>query len=86
MITLIIIGGLVGVAAILGIRSIGRQRVLKYWTPTMLLWRSLRVVMLIGIAAALWLSGRIFFQLIAVIAMAFVVVYFWLERPHQSIQ
>lgn len=85
MIQLLVLGSLVAVGAIIVLRSIGRQRVLRVWNPTLLAWRTLRLVTLVFIFAALWLSGRLVLQAIAVAGVAFVGVYLWIEKPHEPL-
>ena len=84
MIALLVIGLLVGVGAVLAIRPY-RQSFLRVWRPTLWAWRVIRLFSLVGIAIALFISGRFVLQLIGVIIVGFGVVYIWVEEPHAKL-
>ena len=84
MIALLVIGVLLGVGAIIAIRP-HRDQFLRVWRPTLWFWRVLRLVSLVGIAAALFVSGRFILQLLGVIIVGFGVVYVWIEEPHEKL-
>lgn len=85
MLTLLVIGVLIGVGTVLALRP-HRESVIRVWRPTLWFWRVLRLVSLVFIAIALFVSGRFFLQMIGVIIVGFGVVYVWIERPQEKLQ